>query len=151
LKFQVLHAGSGPLRQELEAMAKELHVDHVFQFLGNRHDVADLLAGAAFLVHTSDVEGLPNVVLEAMACGRAVVATDAGEIPYLIDDGETGFVVLRGDEAALADRMATLLADRELSCKMGAAGRIKAEREFSLDRLIADTFAVYRAEGWKDS
>jgi glycosyltransferase involved in cell wall biosynthesis len=131
-------------------MAKELHVDQVFQFLGNRHDVADLFAGAAFLVHTSDVEGLPNVVLEAMACGRAVVATDAGEIPYLIDDGGTGFVVLRGDEAALADRMATLLADRELSCKMGVAGRVKAEREFSLDRLIAETFQVYRAEGWKD-
>lgn len=151
LKFQVLHAGSGPLRQELEAMAKELHVDHVFQFLGNRLDIADLLAGAAFLVHTSDVEGLPNVVLEAMACGRAVVATDAGEIPYLIDDGGTGFVVSRGDEAVLADRMATLLADRELYCKMGEAGRIKAEREFSLDRLLSDTFAVYRAEGWKDA
>lgn len=151
LKFEVRHAGSGPLRQELEAMARELHVDHVVQFLGNRHDVADLLAGAVFLVHTSDVEGLPNVVLEAMACGRAVVATDAGDVPYLINDGETGFVVARGDDAALADRMATLLADRELSCKMGNAGRVKAEQEFSLERLISETFSVYQAEGWKDS
>ena len=149
--LEVLHAGSGPLRDELEAMTRELHVDHVVRFLGNRHDIASLLAGAAFLVHTSEIEGLPNVVLEAMACGRAVVATDAGDVPYLIEDGKTGFVVPRGDDTALADRMATLLTDHELSGRMGKAGRIKAEREFSLERLISETFAVYRAEGWKDS
>jgi len=148
--LEVLHAGSGPLREELEAMARGLHVEHVFRFLGNRQDIPSLLAGAAFLVLTSDVEGLPNVVQEAMACGRAVVATDAGDVPYLIDDGKTGFVVPRRDETALVNRMATLLADRALSCRMGEAGRIKAEREFSLERLIAETFAAYRAEGWKD-
>lgn len=147
---EVLHAGSGPLREELEGMARDLRVEHVFRFLGNRHDIASLLAGAAFLAHTSDVEGLPNVVLEAMACGRAVVATDAGDIPYLVEDGKTGFVVPRQDETALANRMATLLADPELSRRMGEAGRIKAEREFSLERLTSETFAVYRAEGWRD-
>lgn len=151
LEFEVLHAGSGPLREELEVMARELRVEHVFRFLGNRHDIPSLLAGAAFLVHTSDVEGLPNVVLETMACGRAVVATDVGDIPCLIEDGSTGFVVPREDETALANRMAILLADRDLSCRMGEAGRIKAEREFTLERLISETFAVYRAEGWKDS
>jgi glycosyltransferase involved in cell wall biosynthesis len=150
IRLEVLHAGSGPLREQLEAFAKELRVEHVVRFLGNRHDIASLLAGARFLVHTSDVEGLPNVVLEAMACGRAVVATDVGDIPHLIDDGKTGFVVPRQDETGLADRMAALLADSELSRRMGEAGRIKAEREFSLKRLISETFAVYRAEGWKD-
>jgi glycosyltransferase involved in cell wall biosynthesis len=150
LDIEVLHAGSGPLREELEAMARGLHVEHVFRFLGNRHDIPSLLAGAAFLVHTSEVEGLPNVVLEAMACGRAVVATDAGDVPYLIDDGKTGFVVPREDEAALISRIRTLLTDRELCRRMGEAGRVKAEREFSLERLISETFAVYRAEGWRD-
>ncbi|HWF60707.1 MAG TPA: glycosyltransferase [Nitrospira sp.] len=150
IEFEVLHAGSGPLREELEVMARELRVEQVFRFLGSRHDIADLLAGAAFLVHTSDVEGLPNVVLEAMACSRAVVATDAGDVSQLIDDGKTGFVVPRQDETALANRIATLLADPELSRRMGEAGRIKAEREFSLERLSSETFAVYRAEGWKD-
>jgi glycosyltransferase involved in cell wall biosynthesis len=150
LEFQVLHAGSGPLREELEAMAKELRVEHVLRFLGNRHDIPSLFAGAAFLVLTSDVEGLPNVVLEAMACGRAVVGTDVGDVPYLIDDGKTGFVVPKEDEAILADRMATLLKERELCRRMGEAGRIKVEREFSLERLTQDTFAVYRAEGWED-
>lgn len=150
IELEVLHAGSGPLRVELEAMAKTLHLGSVFRFLGNHHDIPSLLAGSAFLVHTSDVEGLPNVVLEAMACGRAVVATDAGDVPHLIDDGKTGFVVPKQDETALANRMAALLADAELSRRMGEAGRVKAEQEFSLERLISETFAVYRAEGWKD-
>ncbi len=147
---EVIHVGSGPLRGELEAMTKNLHVEHVFRFLGARHDIPSLLADAAFLVHTSEVEGLPNVVLEAMACGRAVVATDAGDVPHLIDDGETGFVVPRGDETALANRIATLLKDHELCRRMGEAGRMKAERAFGIERLRSETFAAYRAEGWRD-
>ena len=150
LDLEVIHAGAGPLREELEILAKDLHVDHLIRFTGARHDIASLLAGAAFLVHTSDVEGLPNVVLEAMACGRAVVATDAGEIPFLVDDGKTGFVVPRTEESTLADRIATLSRDPELCRRMGDAGRIKAEREFGLDRLLSETFSAYRTEGWKD-
>lgn len=150
VELEVLHAGSGPLREELLAMARELHVEHVIRFLGNRDDIPSLLAGAAFLLHTSDREGLPNVILEAMACGRAVVGTDAADVPYLIDNGKTGFVVPKEDEAALADRVATLLKDRELCRRMGEAGRIKAEQEFSLNRLVPETFSVYRAEGWED-
>lgn len=147
---KALHAGGGPLREELEILAQDLHVGHLIRFAGARHDIASLLADAAFLVHTSDVEGLPNVVLEAMACGRAVVATDAGEIPYLIDDGKTGFVVSRTEEVSLVDRIATLLCNPELCRQMGDAGRIKAEREFGMDRLLAETFSAYRAEGWID-
>ena len=131
-------------------MTKRLHVEHVFRFLGARHDIPALLGDAAFLVHTAEVEGCPNVVLEAMACGRAVVATDAGDIPHLIDDGKTGFVVPREDEAALANRIATLLKDRELCRRMGEAGRMKAEQAFGLDRFRSENFAAYRAEGWED-
>ena len=138
------------MRGELEALARSLHVDRLVQFLGARHDIPDLLADAAFLVHTAENEGCPNVIMEAMACGRAVVATDAGDTPYHIDDGKTGFVVPREDEAALADRIAALLKDRELRRRMGDAGRTKAEQAFGLDRLRSETFAVYRAEGWED-
>ena len=85
-----------------------------------------------------------------MACGRAVVGTDDGDVPHLIDDGKTGFVVPREDEAALTSRITTLLADRELCRWMGEAGRIKAERAFGIERLRSETFATYRAEGWED-
>jgi glycosyltransferase involved in cell wall biosynthesis len=150
VRLEVLHAGSGPLRQELEALARNLAVGHQFRFLGARHDIPDLLASAAFLVHTAENEGCPNVIMEAMACGRAVVATDAGDAPYLIEDGKTGFVVPKEDGAVLADRIAALFKDGELCRRMGNAGRTKAEQAFGLDRLLSETFAVYRAEGWKD-
>jgi glycosyltransferase involved in cell wall biosynthesis len=120
-------------------MTKSLHVGHMFRFLGARHDIPALLADADFLVHTAEDEGCPNVVLEAMACGRAVVATDAGDLPSLIDNDKTGFIVPRGDESALTNRIATLLNDRELCRRMGEAGRMKAEQAFGLDRLRSET------------
>lgn len=147
---KVVHAGSGPLREELVLLASKLGVEHSFKFLGSRHDVRELFADAAFLVHTADDEGCPNVIMEAMACGRAVVATDAGDTSYLIDSGKTGFVVARNDEAALSNQMATLISDRELCRQMGDAGRIRAKQAFGIDRLRSETFAVYRAEGWED-
>jgi glycosyltransferase involved in cell wall biosynthesis len=86
-----------------------------------------------------------------MACGRAVVATDVGDTPSLVEDRKTGFVVPRGDDAALVERMATLIADRELCHRMGQAGRLKAKHEFGLDRLVSETLAAYRDAGWKDT
>jgi glycosyltransferase involved in cell wall biosynthesis len=86
--------------------------------------------------------------MEAMACGRAVVATDVGDIPLLIERGKTGFVVPRENEAELVSQLATLISDQELCQRMGDAGRAKAEQEFGLDRLVTETLAVYQAAGW---
>jgi glycosyltransferase involved in cell wall biosynthesis len=76
---------------------------------------------------------------------------DTGDIASLIEDGKTGFVVPPGDEARLVQCLATLLTDRELCCRMGMAGRAKAEGEFDHARLIAQTLAAYRAAGWRES
>ena len=141
LEFSVRHAGEGPLLPELRAQAKYLGVDRLINFLGLRHDIAELLAGSTFLVHTGDEEGCPNVVMEAMACGRAVIATDAGDTPHLVEDGKTGFVVRRGDDTALVERMVKLITDQDLCRSMGKAGRAKAEREFGLGRLVSETLS----------
>jgi glycosyltransferase involved in cell wall biosynthesis len=150
LDFVVRIVGDGPLRESLNEQAQTLGVADCAAFMGHRDDIPDLLAQATFLVHTSDSEGCPNVVMEAMACGRAVVATGVGDTASLVDHEKTGFVVPRGNDAALVDRMAILIADRELCRRMGKAGHIKAEREFGLDRLVSETLAAYRAAGWKD-
>lgn len=89
------------------------------------------------------------MVMEAMACGRAVVATDVGDARRLVQEGRTGFVVPRGDAEGLADRVARLVEDPCLCRRMGEAGRERAEREFGLDRLVDETLAVYRSEGWR--
>jgi glycosyltransferase involved in cell wall biosynthesis len=151
LDFLLQIAGEGSLRLSLEQQAKNLGLSGYVEFIGHSSNVPKLLADAMFLAHTSDTEGCPNVVMEAMACGRAVVATDVGDIPDLVEDGKTGFVVRRTDEAMLVECIGKLISDRDLCRRMGKAGRAKAEREFGLDRLVGETLAAYRAAGWKDS
>jgi glycosyltransferase involved in cell wall biosynthesis len=150
LDYQIRIVGGGPLRHLLEQQANKLDVVDRVQFVPHTNDVPGLLAQAAFLAHTADNEGCPNAVMEAMACGRAVVATDVGDVPRLVDDGITGFLVRQGDEALLAERMATLITDRGLCSRMGEAARQKAERDFGLDRLVRETLAAYRNAGWKE-
>jgi glycosyltransferase involved in cell wall biosynthesis len=150
LEFAVRIVGAGPLHESLQQQAQAFNIADRVEFLGHRDDIPGLLAHATFLVHTSDSEGCPNVVMEAMACGRAVIATDVGDTPALVEHLETGFVVPRGDDVALVEHMARLIADRELCRRMGERGRLKAEREFGIDRLVAETLAVYRAAGWED-
>jgi glycosyltransferase involved in cell wall biosynthesis len=142
-------AGDGPLLGELRGQAECLGVGETIEFLGRRNDIRELLTSSTFLAHSAEEEGCPNVVMEAMACGRAVVSTDAGDIPRLVEDGKTGFVVCRGQNQALADRLMTLITDPDLCMRMGEAGRTKAEREFGLQWLAPETLHVYRASGWK--
>jgi glycosyltransferase involved in cell wall biosynthesis len=150
IPFRVLHAGMGPLAEDLKAQASRMGVDDIIEFLGLRHDTTALLSQSAFLIHTADDEGCPNVVMEAMACSRAVVATDAGDVARLVEDGSTGFVVRRGDDESLASRIVTLLTNPMLCKQMGKNGRAKALREFGLQSLVSGTLAVYKAEGWSD-
>jgi glycosyltransferase involved in cell wall biosynthesis len=140
--------GEGPLRKDLESLTRQLGLSRHVEFLGRRQDIPALLRESLFLIHTADAEGCPNVVLEAMAAGRAVVATDAGDVPYLVEDGKTGFVVPRGDDLRLVECIAKLISNPELSYRMGKTGRIKAEQEFGLDRLVSKTLAAYQALGW---
>jgi glycosyltransferase involved in cell wall biosynthesis len=147
--FVIRIAGDGPLRQSLLEKATELNIAHEVELIGQTENVPGLLSEATLLVHTSESEGCPNAVMEAMACARPVVATDVGDTRFLIEDGKTGFVVQNGDNGALAERIANLMNDRELCVRMGKAGRAKAEKEFGLERLVAETLGAYRAVGWR--
>jgi len=148
VRFRI--AGDGPLRPALEKLAGDLGISRAVEFQGAIHNIPTFLRGAKFLVHTSDSEGCPNVVMEAMAAGRAVVATDAGDVPYLVEDGKTGFVVCRGDDETLVNRIGTLLANYDLCQQMGDNARAKAEQEFDLYSLVKGTLDAYRAAGWRD-
>lgn len=150
LDFVVKIAGEGPLRGALEAQARQLGVRECVDFIGHTDDIPALLAQSKVLVHTSDSEGCPNAVMEAMACGRPVVATDAGDTSSLVENAKTGYVVKREDSAALSSRIGSLLENHMLLQRLGEAGRAKAEREFGLDRFIEETFFAYKAAGWKD-
>jgi glycosyltransferase involved in cell wall biosynthesis len=150
LRFHIRLVGDGPLRDPLERQARSNGVDDCVQFIGYSGDIPRLLGDANFLVHTSESEGCPNVIMEAMACGRAIVAPDVGDIRCLVADGETGFIIRPGDDATLVERAAQLIADHDLCRRMGQAGRIKAEREFGLHRFLTETLDVYSGFGWMD-
>jgi glycosyltransferase involved in cell wall biosynthesis len=147
IRFQI--AGDGPLRCTLEKLADDLGVARIVEFRGAVHDIPAFLSEAKFLVHTSESEGCPNAVMEAAACALPVVAMETGEIPYLVEEGKTGFVVCQGDEMTFAERVSRLLGDDEFCVHMGLAARVKAEREFRLERLVSETLLAYQAAGWK--
>ena len=83
------------------------------------------------------------VIAEAMVSGKPVVATRVGGIPELIDDGQTGFLVDRGDHQAMADKILALLADANLRHSMGCAGRLKAKIRFDLKKNVAELISSY--------
>ena len=150
LTFRVRIIGDGPLRRALQQEVQRLELAEVVELPGYSDDVPGELAAATFAVHLAAAEGCPNAVMEAMACGRAVVAMAAGDVPTLVDDSKTGFVIPQDDEARLVHCLAMLITDRQLCRHMGEAGRRKAEQAFGLECLAAETLAAYRVAGWRD-
>ena len=127
----------GGSQGELAALAVSLGVGGAVLFPGVRQDVSRLLALSEIYVNSSVFEGMSNTILEAMAASRPVVATDVGGNPELVRHGVNGFLVPPRDEAALAERLAELLADPALIKAQGAAGRGLVESEHAMGRMVA--------------
>ncbi|PRB75463.1 glycosyltransferase family 1 protein [Pseudomonas sp. MYb185] len=115
----------------------------LMEVLGYRKDIAELFADAHLVVLPSYREGLPKVLLEAAACGRAVVTTDVPGCRDAIDPGVTGLLVPVKNVIALADAMQKLIEDSALRQKMGAAGRAMAEREFAIENIVQQHLDIY--------
>jgi glycosyltransferase involved in cell wall biosynthesis len=136
--------GSAEYKQRMDALVDELGIRDRCLFLGNRSDVADLYRACDVTLLPSLFEGTPNVVLESLASGVPVVATDVADNRLLLPEGEVGHVVPLGDAGALAARLLDLLADDAGRRRAGAAARAWAEREFSTTALAEKTGAIYR-------
>jgi glycosyltransferase involved in cell wall biosynthesis len=137
--------GEGDLRPELEAQIHHLGLDKRVLLTGFRRDVLSLLKAFDVFVMSSLTEGLGTSILDAMACSRPVVGTRAGGIPEIVDHGRTGSVVSPHDAPALAKAIVALLKDRELRTRFGQAGRLRVEREFTVDRMVRATLHEYEA------
>jgi len=136
-------AGDGPIRPDLESLATELDITSNVFFLGERHDVPQLLQALDVFVLSSRSEGLSIALLEAMAGGLPIVATDVGGNSEVIVDGETGLLVPPGDPEALAQAMAAVATDRERTRSMGELGRKRVNEIYSLDAMVKQYEAVY--------
>jgi glycosyltransferase involved in cell wall biosynthesis len=145
LDWELELVGDGPLRQETELLAASLGIASRVRFAGYRDDVPARLADAQVFVLATKWEGFPRSILEAMRAGLPVIASEVGGVRESVRDGETGFVVPGGDVAALRDRLRLLLLSSGERLRMGSAGRDWYEKRFSLERLVAETTAVYEA------
>ena len=142
--LQLVIAGDGPLLPSLRAMVEQLgERARYVHLLGARRDVPRLYTAFDTFALSSDSEGLPLVIVEAMAAGLPVISTDVGGIAAVVVDGETGLLLPRGDAHALASKIATLAAAPTVGVRFGEEGRGRALARYSRQRMVDDYFAVY--------
>lgn len=140
-RFVIL--GEGELRDHLEKQVHDYHLDKHVLLPGFRTDVLGCIKGFDLFVMSSVTEGLGTSLLDAMACRRAIVATAAGGIPEIVEDGVTGVLTPTRDAAALAGAIVRMLKDHALRKRMGEAGFTRVRERFTVERMIAGTAAVY--------
>jgi len=141
VRFVIL--GEGELRDHLEKQVHEHHLEkHVF-LPGFRIDVLGCIKAFDLFVMSSVTEGLGTSLLDAMAAARPIVATTAGGIPEIVDDGATGLLVPPRDPRALADAIVRALGDRSLRQRMGDAGFARVNEHFTVERMVEQTIEVY--------
>jgi glycosyltransferase involved in cell wall biosynthesis len=139
----VLIAGEGSERPALEAQTRSLGCDERVRFLGYRSDVPSLLAACDVFVLPSEWEGLPLVLLEAMAAERPIVASAIPGNAEAVADGETGLLVPPRDAAALAAAIRTILSNQDRARRFALAGRTRVQHEFSAEAMVKATESIY--------
>ena len=135
--------GEGELREHLERQVREHHLEKHVLLPGFRTDVLGCIKGFDLFVMSSVTEGLGTSLLDAMACGRPIVATETGGIPEIVEDGVNGRLVPPRDARALARAIVDALKDEPLRNRMGAAGLARVNERFTVERMVAETVSVY--------
>lgn len=136
-------AGAGPQRDALQHRIERLGLSRTVRLLGNRDDVAQLLAECDVFALSSIAEGMPVTLLEAMASGLPVVATNVGGIASVVEDRVTGTLVPAGDPQALAFALHAYVTNENLRRQHGEAGCARVEKQFSLRAMVSNYAALY--------
>jgi glycosyltransferase involved in cell wall biosynthesis len=140
-RFVIL--GEGELREHLEKQVHEHHLEKHVWLPGFRTDVLGCISGFDLFVMSSVTEGLGTSLLDAMAASRPIVATSAGGIPEIVEDGLNGLLVPPRDAPALAAAIVRTLREPTLRDRLGAAGFARVNERFTVERMVAATAAVY--------
>jgi len=143
IRFKCVLVGEGPLQENLKFKVKSLKLGDEVIFAGSRDDIPEILSIMDVVVLTSKVEGLPNIILEAFACGKPVVAISVGGISEVIKDGENGILVPLDSPDFFANAVIELLDNDKLRKKMGSKSRIMVENKFNLKEMIKQYENLY--------
>jgi glycosyltransferase involved in cell wall biosynthesis len=141
--IKLLVVGEGSLVEELKEKAKKNNIFDNILFTGGRRDIPEILASIDIFVMPSTAEGLPNSLLEAMAMGKPVVATEVGGIPELIKNGRTGLLVPPRNPEALATAIRDLISNDQLAAKMGQAARSFVLNNYSIVEIAQKWQTLY--------
>lgn len=141
--LRLVMIGDGPLRAESQALLQQAGLTELAWLPGGRDDVPEILRGLDCFVLPSLSEGISNVILEAMASGLPVIATDVGGNGELVDAGRTGELVPVSDVEAMAQSIVGYARDRERARAAGQAGRVAVERRFSMNAMVQQYQGLY--------
>jgi glycosyltransferase involved in cell wall biosynthesis len=143
-RVYLLLVGEGPERNDLIALSQHVGCEHLVRFAGYREDASRLIGLCNVFWLASEFEGMSNSVMEAMAAGVPVVASDIPPNRELVANGETGYLVRVGDSVGIAQFTDRILADPSLAERLGTAGRERMRTQFSIDRMVAAHAELYR-------
>jgi len=145
-KSHLVLVGDGDTMAKVQDVVADTEHPESIHLLGRRSDAHRVVAALDVFALSSLSEGLPLVILEAMATGTAVVSTAVGGIADVVEDGVSGFLVPPGDDEALRAKLAELAADRALATHAGAAARAQVQDRYSSQRMAREYLDLYRSE-----
>lgn len=141
--IKLIIVGDGPLRHQLQTVAKDTGCADRIEFLGRRSDVPEIMRAMDIFVLSSYSEGMSNTILEAMSSGLPVVATAVGGNPELVLNGKTGLLVPTNDPEKLERALCLLIRHEEMRKEMGMRGRERVKKYFSLRGMIDNYEKLY--------
>ena len=152
--FRVEIVGKGPLRMRLKTQVHLLNLQDIVRFRGalaqeavrEAYRQADIFALPCVISEDGDRDGIPTVLLEAMACGLPVVSTGVSGIPELVEPGRDGILVEPRNPKKLADALDSLLSDQDLRRKLGTAACAKVTKKFSVERSVTELLGLFHLE-----
>jgi glycosyltransferase involved in cell wall biosynthesis len=143
-EVKLIVLGKGPLRKELSDYAGNLGLENAVTFRGNVSDVPEQIAGFnTVILASTEREGLPLSLLEAMSCGRPVIGTRVGGTPEAVEHGKNGFLVSPKDGASIAKALLTLMDNPDMAEAMGRHGRNTVQEKFSLEIMLSKIAGLY--------
>jgi len=142
-KFNIIIVGDGPTKSKLQSKIDNFDIGNYIQLVGKQDNVEKFIQEAHLLVHVSKYEGFPNVIMEAMVYGKPIIASDVGDISFMVKNGLNGYVIKELHSENFYKKILKIMNDKDLLMKMGKESRKVALKLFSMQQFVSKTIDYY--------